>query len=164
MKNPRRCKCYTYNVLKNAKILIGFLFFSEKSLIFLNLFLATSSLWYTGNGRVIHTVVVALGLPRQVFSGVRVLGLLDATGHVGAEGGREGTLGSDLVSVEVEEHGNGHQEGGDTAQEGGGPLDADSVEQVGGEERKAGTEERTQECVGGDGRGGTVMTRISIYL
>lgn len=81
-----------------------------------------------------------------------VLGL-DALEDLGGLGGKL-ALGADAVTVLPEEEGEGKaghsQEGGDGA----GPLVAEIVVHVGGEERECRTKERSKDRVGGQNRGG----------
>lgn len=71
---------------------------------------------------------------------------------------RELALLADLGAVEVEEHGDGDEDGGDAAEERRRPLDAQPVEHVLREEREAGAGERAEEGVACDGGGGTELT------
>lgn len=58
--------------------------------------------------------IIGRGNARRVFRGRR----------------REAAPLADLVSVEIEDHRDGHQDGGDAAEKGGGPLHAETLEHV----------------------------------
>lgn len=59
---------------------------------------------------------------------------------------------ADLGTLEVEEDGDGDEDGGDAAEQGAGPLHAHALEHVRREEREAGAAERAEEGVCRDGR------------
>ena len=65
-------------------------------------------------------------------------------------------LGAQFLAVDVEEDGDGDEDGGDTAEEGGGPLDAEVVEHLPGEEREASGGDGSEEGVGCNGGCGAV--------
>ena len=58
-------------------------------------------------------------------------------------------------AVDVEDERDGDEQDGNTTEEGGRPLDAETVEHLLGEEGEAGAGERAKEGIGSEGRGGT---------
>lgn len=84
-----------------------------------------------------------------------VLVLLGA--HLGEHvGGLGGVLAphADLVTIAVEEEGEGHTRDSQERRERAGPVDAQVVVHVGGEEGERGAKERTQDRVGSKNGGG----------
>lgn len=74
-------------------------------------------------------------------------------------GRRKLALRPDLVSVTVEEHGNGDQQHGNTTEQRASPLDAQTFEHIRRKEREGSSAKRSEECVAGDGRSRTIRTR-----
>ena len=77
-------------------------------------------------------------------------------GHGGKAGARAYPF-----AILIEQDGNGYERKGHKAQERTRPVDLERVEHVRGEERKHSTRQRSEEGVGGNGRGGAVEKRVS---
>jgi len=89
---------------------------------------------------------------------IRIANLLAVDLSLGARRGHhdggKGATGSEAGAVDVEGDGDGDEKGCDAAEEGGGPLDAEAVEHLVGEEGEGCAREGAEEGVGCDGRGG----------
>lgn len=101
-----------------------------------------------------HAVLVVVVANAAVAVGVvttdALLVLLLGRDHGGGEAG----LLAELLAKQVEANGDGNAQGGEAAEQRGGPLDAEAVEHLAREQGEAGGGDGAEKGVGGNGGGG----------